>query len=75
MKISAMLAMWLCVAFALLSWGFAYNGFSAVPAQTDAAERELYLGYAWFWTFLGAVAAVFGVLSWMITKGKFGAVE
>jgi hypothetical protein len=75
MKISAIAAMWLCAVFALACWGFAFTGFSALQAQTDAAERELSLGYAWFWTFLGAVAAVFGVLSWMIKKGKFGAVD
>jgi hypothetical protein len=70
MKISAAVAMWGCVVFGLVCLGFAYNGFSALPTLTDSAERELSLGYAWFWTFLFAVAAAFGVLSWMIKTGK-----
>jgi hypothetical protein len=75
MKISALLAMWLCAAFALVCLGFAYSGFSAIQSLTDDAERELSLGYAWFWTFLGMVAIAFGILSWMIKAGKLGPVE
>ena len=72
MKISAVMAMWMCAVFGLVCFGFAFNGFSALPSITDAAERDLTLGYAWFWAFLGGVAAVFGVLSWMIKEGKLG---
>jgi hypothetical protein len=72
MKISAIAGMFICAAFALLCFGFAFNGFSALAALTDATERELSSGYAWFWTFLGGVAVVFGILSWMIKEGKFG---
>jgi hypothetical protein len=60
------------VAFALLCFSVSYGGFSALSTLTDAEERELSLGYAWYWAFLGAVATVFGVLSWMIKQGKFG---
>jgi hypothetical protein len=70
MKISAAMAMWMCAVFALVCLGFAYQGFAALQTLTDSAERELSLGYAWFWTFLSAVAAVFGALSWMIKTGK-----
>jgi hypothetical protein len=72
MRISAAVTMWACAAFALLCLGFAYRGFAALQTLTDSAERELSLGYAWFWTFLAAVAVVFGVLSWMIKAGKIG---
>jgi hypothetical protein len=72
MKISAVMAMWLCVAFGLVCFGVAYSGFSSLSTLTDAAERELSLGYAWFWMFLATVALVFGVLSWMIKEGKLG---
>ena len=72
MKISALVAMWMCGAFALICFGFAFNGFTAVSSMADAEQRELSLGYASFWAFLGAVAAVFGVLSWMIKEGKLG---
>ena len=75
MKISAALAMWLCAAFTLVCLGFAYVAFSGLATLTDIADREISLGYGWFWAFLGAVAAVFGVLSWMIKEGKLGPVE
>jgi hypothetical protein len=75
MRISAVVAMWLCVVFALACFGIAYQGFSALETLTDVAERDLSSGYAWFWTFLGVVASAFGVLSWMIKQGKFGEIE
>jgi hypothetical protein len=75
MKISAGIAMWMCVAFALVCFGFAFSGFSALETLADEAERELSRGYAWFWMFLAAVAMVFGVLSWMIKEGKLGDLE
>jgi hypothetical protein len=75
MKISAQLAMWLCAAFALVCLGIAFSGFSSLATSADQAERDLSLGYAWFWTFLASVAVLFGLLSWLITKGKFGRVE
>ena len=67
--------MWMCVAFALVCFGFAFSGFSVLETLTDAAERELSRGYAWFWMFLAAVAMVFAVLSWMIKEGKLGDLE
>ena len=72
MQISAALAVWLCAAFALVCAGFALSAFSGLATLTDAAERDASLGYAWFWTFLFCVAAVFGVLSWLIKVGKLG---
>jgi len=72
MRISATVAMWLCAAFALVCLGFVYSGFSALATITDSAERELSVGYAWFWTFLFCIAALFGVLSWLIKAGKLG---
>ena len=75
MKISAQLAIWLCAAFGVVCLGVALSGFSGASSIPDVAEREASLGYAWFWTFLAVVAAVFGVLSWMAQKGKFGRVE
>jgi hypothetical protein len=70
MKISAALGMWLCAVFALVCFGVSYDGFAALATLTDMEQRELSAGYAWFWAFLGAVATVFGVLSWMIKAGK-----
>jgi len=50
----------------------AFSGAASVP---DVAEREASYGYAGFYGFLALVAALFGVLSWMIAKGKLGPVE
>jgi phosphotransferase system glucose/maltose/N-acetylglucosamine-specific IIC component len=72
MKISAVMGMWMCGVFGLVCFGFAFNGFYALLSITDAEQRDLTLGYASFWAFLGCVAVVFGVLSWMIKEGKLG---
>jgi hypothetical protein len=72
MRITAIAAMWMCAIFALICTGVAITGFSAVSSIADATEREASLGYAWFWTFLAAVAILFGILSWMIKAGKLG---
>jgi len=75
MRISALMAMWMCGIFAVVAYAAAYTAFSGLQTLTDAADRDATLGYAWFWTFLGAIATLFGVLSWLIKKGKFGPVE
>ena len=75
MKVSANIAIWLCAAFALLCGGFAFTGFSSLATIADEAERDLSLGYSWFWAFLGMVGVVFGILSWLIREGKFGDAE
>ena len=67
--------MWMCAVFALGCFAFALSGFLALGTLATEAERELSRGYAWFWMFLSAVAAVFGVLSWMLMKGKLGDLE
>ena len=72
MKVTAIAAMWGCVVFGLFCLGFAVTGFTSLSSVTDSVERDASLGYAWFWTFLAAVALVFGVLSWMIKAGRFG---
>jgi len=75
MYVSARIAVWLCALFALVCLGFALRGFLALPSTSDPQERDLISGYAWYWTFLGVVALVFGVLSWLIARGKFGDVK
>ena len=75
MKISAQLAVWLCAVFGLVCMAVAISGFSGASSVADAVDREASFGYAWFWTFLAVIAAVFGVLSWLIQKGKFGPVD
>jgi len=74
-KISAQLAVWLCAVFGLVCLAAAFTAFSGATSIPDAAEREASYGYAAFYGFLALVAAAFGVLSWMIAKGKLGPVE
>jgi hypothetical protein len=74
-KISFQMAMWMCAIFAIVALGAAVTAFSGIATITDAAERDAATGYAWFWAFLGVIAAAFGVLSWMITRGKLGKLE
>jgi uncharacterized membrane protein len=74
-KISAQLAVWLCAVFGVVCLAAAFTAFSGAASIPDAAEREASYGYAAFYGFLALVAAAFGVLSWMIAKGKLGPVE
>ena len=74
-KITAQLAVWLCAVFCLICLGGAITAFSGAPSIPDPAEREASYGYAAFYGFLALVAAIFGVLSWMMAKGKLGSVE
>jgi hypothetical protein len=72
MYLTARLTTWVCAAFALVCSGFAGKGLLALPAIQDEAERELARGYTGFWLFLLAVAVVFGVVSHLMAKGRFG---
>jgi hypothetical protein len=60
----------MCAVFALFCLGYALTGFTALDTLVDETEREASRGYAWFWMFLSLVGIVFGVLSWMISKGQ-----
>jgi hypothetical protein len=74
-RISAQLAMWLAVVFALVCGSVALNGFFSLGTIADPAEREMASGYAWFWGFLAAVAIVSGLLSWLMLRGKLRGME
>ena len=75
MKIAFQMSMWMCGVFALVALGAALTAFSGLSTITDPAEREAAAGFGLFWTFLGVIAVVFGLLSWMITRGKLGKLE
>ena len=75
MKISFQMAMWMCAVFAVVALAGALTAFSGLATITDPAEREAAAGFALFWAFLATIAVVFGVLSWMITRGKLGKLE
>ena len=55
--------------------GICVQRISSLTTLTDEVERELSLGYAWFWTFLFSVALALGILSWMIKEGRLGNFE
>jgi hypothetical protein len=73
MRISAILGTWICAVFALVCLGVAANGYLSLPEIEDPAQRELASGHMGFWLFLGAVALVFGILSFAMARGKLGA--
>jgi hypothetical protein len=75
MQISARIAMWMCLVFGLICLGAAFTALTGAPTIADAADREASYGYAAFWGFLAFIAMVFGVLSWLMAKGKLGPVE
>ncbi len=75
MKLSTQLMFWISLAFSALCLAYAYLGFSALDPAMSEDVREASRGYAWFWTFLAAVALVFGVLSWMMKEGKLGRMD
>ncbi len=75
MRISAAVAVWLCAAFAAVALGVALTGFSKLDTIADSAEREAAIGYIGFWGFLGGIAVLFGVLSWLMKRGTFGPLE
>ena len=68
MKISAQFAFWAGLVFAVLCIGFAVNGFSQIDAMADEAARSDARGFAYFFLFLGAVAAASAVVSWWIIR-------
>lgn len=75
MQLTARVTTWICAAFALVCAGFVGKGLAALPAMQDEVERELARGYTGFWTFLLAVAIVFGLVSHLMAQGKFGSLD
>ena len=53
--------------FAAVCFGVAITGFTSLGDIVDATQKADAKGFAWFWTFLGTVASVFGLLAlWMV---------
>ena len=71
MKISAKLSVVLAAIFATICFWVAITGFTSLGGIADPQQRADGLGFAWFWTFLGCVAAVFGALGvWIVRTHK-----
>ena len=73
MKISAKLSIVIATIFATICFGVAITGFTSIGDIADPVQRADGLGFAWFWTFLGAIAVAFGALGvWIVKTHKDG---
>jgi hypothetical protein len=68
MKIGAQMTLVACIIFAVVSFGVAIKAFTSIGDAMDAKQAADAYGFAWFWTFLGAVGAVFGAISWWMIR-------
>jgi hypothetical protein len=68
MKLTAKVAVVLSTIFSLICLGVAISGFLALGDVKDATARSDAVGFAWYWAFLGLVAAAFGVLGYWLVK-------
>ena len=71
MKISAKMTAVMSAIFAVVCFGVAITGFMSLGDIADATQMSDAKGFAWFWTFLGSVATVFGLLAlWLVRTQK-----
>ena len=71
MKISAKMTVVMSAIFAVVCFGVAITGFTSLGDIADPTQMADAKGFAWFWTFLGSVATVFGLLAlWMVRTQK-----
>ena len=68
MRISAQMTIYVAVVFALVCFTVAVNGFLSMGDIDDPLVLADAKGFAWFWTFLGAIAVVFGALGVWLMK-------
>ena len=67
MHISAKLSVVLAAIFTAVCFGVAITGFTSLGDIADPVQLSDARGFAWFWTFLGMVAVVFGALGvWLV---------
>ena len=72
MKISAQMTIMIASVFAIICYGVAITGFSALGEMTDPAQVADAKGFAWFWAFLGTVAVGLGAVSLWILRTESG---
>ena len=68
MKLSVQMTAVAAAIFAAICLGVAITGFTSLGNIADPVQKADAQGFAWFWTFLGAVAAASGVLAWWIAR-------
>ena len=54
--------------FAIICYGVAITGFSALGDIADPMQAADARGFAWFWALLGTVAVALGAVSWWILR-------
>lgn len=71
MKFSAQMNAWIAAVFAIICYGVSLTGFSSIGDMTDPVQVADARGFAWFWAFLGTVAAALGAASmWIVRTSK-----
>jgi hypothetical protein len=68
MKLSLHATMIGAAIFAVICLGVAITGFTSLGDLTDPGAISDAKGFAWFWTFLGAIAVAFGLLAWWLSR-------
>jgi len=58
--------------FAIVCYGVAIKGFTSIGEMTDAVQISDAKGFAFFWAFLGTVAAALGAASLWIVRTQHG---
>ena len=57
--------------FATICFSVAITGFSSLGDIADPVQRADGWGFAWFWTFLGVIALIFGAVGiWIVRTHK-----
>lgn len=68
MRLSAQMTLVIAVVFAVVCFSVAVTGFASLKEITDVQQAADARGFAWFWAFLGGVAAAFALLSWWLIR-------
>ena len=68
MKITAQATMVLAAIFAVICLSVAITGLSSLGHIADPVRLADAKGFAWFWMFLAAVAAAFGLMAWWMAS-------
>ena len=68
MKITIQATAVIAAIFAIICFGVALYLFQSAPEIADATAAADTRGFAWFWAFLGAIAAVCGAAAWWILR-------
>jgi len=72
MRLTAQMTLAVAILFAIVCGSVAITGFLSLGDLTDPKVHSDALGFAWFWTFLTAVAVVFAAISWGIMRKEKG---